>query len=143
MQGQIWILGTVCGIAWWGLSLLLGAKAYGVLGSYPLTGAVSGVVTGIAIALLSMPVYRLLSRRALLWYSPFSVYLAIAFYGLVVFTIRVVLDDFHPDQIRWAVGVQSILGMWWGVTFLAPVALVVHLAAYGNHRVLRRMLIAG
>lgn len=141
MQGHVWILGTVCGLAWWAISLLLGAKAYGILGAHPvITGAAAGALTGLAIAALSTPVYRFLSSRALLWYSPVSVYLSIAVYGSVVYLIRCVVNDFHPDQIRSAVGFQSVLGMWWGVTFLAPVAILVHLIAYANHRLLRRLV---
>jgi hypothetical protein len=29
--------------------------------------------------------------------------------------------------------------MWWGVTFAGPVAIPVHLIAYANHRLLRRL----
>ncbi len=142
MRASVWILGAICGIAWWGISLLLGAKAYGILGRSLLTGAVSGALTGVAMAALSLPIYRFLSARALFWYSPLSVYLSIAFYGLGVFGIRSLVNDFHPDQSPWAVGLQSILGMWWGITFLAPIAILVHLIAYANHRALRRILAA-
>ena len=63
--------------------------------------------------------------RNLYWYSPLRVYAAIAIYGLVVFALRYFMGDFDPGQKRWAVGLQSILGMWWGVTVLLPLALVV------------------
>lgn len=140
VRSLVWVLGALCGIAWWAISLLLGAEAYGVLGTYPVTGAIAGACAGIAITALSIPVYRAPSPWALLWYSPPSVYAAIAFYGTFVFAIRSILNDFHPDQIRWAVGVQSVIGMWWGVTMLIPVFITVHLLAYANHRVLRNAL---
>ena len=133
-------VGAACGLLWWGVSLLLGARAYGVLGTHPWIGSIAGACTGILVAGLSGTLYRHGSATALFWYSPLSVYLAVAIYGLLAFAIRVLLGDFHPDQIRWAVGVQSILGMWWGITFLLPVAVAVQLLAYLNHRLLRRMV---
>jgi hypothetical protein len=137
VRSLVWVLGGLCGIAWWAISLLLGAKAYGVLGTYPVTGAIAGACAGVAMTALSIPVYRAPSPRALLWYSPLSVYAAIALYGALVFAIRSILNDFHPDQIRWAVGAQSVIGMWWGVTMLLPLFITVHLLAYANHRLLR------
>jgi hypothetical protein len=83
--------------------------------------------------------YRRASPRSLYWYSPLSVYAAIAIYGLVVFALRYLIGDFAAQK-RWAVGLQSILGMWWGVTVLVPLALTVQILAYLNHRVLRRIL---
>ncbi len=50
------------------------------------------------------------------------------------------VDDFDPSQARWAVGLQSVLGMWWGITVLVPLALAVQVLAYATHRVLRRIL---
>lgn len=132
------ILGAGCGVMWWVISMLAGANAYGILGTYRVVGAVAGAITGMAIAALSKPVYRLRSPRALLWYSPLSVYVAIAIYGAVVFVIRWWMRDFQPQQIPWAVGLESIEGMWWGVTFFVPVAIPVHLIAYANHRLIRR-----
>jgi hypothetical protein len=120
----------------------MGAKAYGVLGTHVWTGALAGTLTGIVMTVISAPIYRLASSRALFWYSPLSVYVATALYGAVVFLIRWAMNDFHLNQIPWAVGVQSVLGMWWGITLLAPVALAAHLIAYLNHRVLRRILAA-
>jgi len=140
MRSFVWVLGALCGIVWWAISLLLGAKAYGVLGTFPVTGAIAGACAGVAMTALSIPVYRLPSPGALLWYSPLSVYAAIALYGALVFAIRSVLNDFHPDQIRWAVGAQSVIGMWWGVTMLLPMFFTVHLLAYANHRLLRNAL---
>src|SRR5262245_40970049 len=133
MQTLVWIVGVASGIAWWMISRLFGASEYGILGSHPWTGAVSGAVTGLLMTTLSIPVYRFSSPRALLLYSPLSVYLAIACYGLLEFAIRWFLSDFRPDQIPWAVGMESILGMWWGITFLLMVAIPVHLFAYLNH----------
>jgi len=136
----ICILGASCGLVWWLISLVMGAKAYGILGTHIWTGAIAGASTGILMTAISAPIYRRASPRALLWYSPLSVYVATGLYGAVVFLIRWLMSDFHPDQIPWAVGVQSVLGMWWGITLLAPVALGAHLIAYLNHRVLRRIL---
>jgi hypothetical protein len=134
-----WILGAACGVVWWVISMMAGATAYGILGTYPVVGAVAGAITGVAIAAISKPVYRLPSPRALLWYSPLSVYVAIAIYGAIVFVIRWWMRDFQPQQTPWAVGLESIEGMWWGVTFAGPVAIPVHLIAYANHRLLRRL----
>ena len=139
----VWIAGAACGVAWWAISALLGAASYGVLGTHALTGVIAGAFTGIVMAALSVPVYRRVSPRGLLWYSPFSVYLAIAVYGVFIFLIRSIANDFHPEQIRWAVGVESVLGMWWGVTLLAPIAILVQLLAYGSHRLLRSIVVAG
>jgi len=105
-----------------------------------MVGVISGACTGIIVAGISRAFYRRSSVRGLTWYSPLSVYVAIAIYVAIVFVLRVELNDFHPNQIRWAVGLQSVIGMWWGVTFLLPVALLVHVLAYGNHRLLRRMV---
>ena len=138
IRNSLWILGAACGVVWWVISMMAGAKAYGILGTYPVVGAAAGAITGVAIAALSKPVYRLPSPRALLWYSPLSVYVAIAIYGAIVFVIRWWMRDFQPQQIPWAVGLESIEGMWWGVTFAGPVAIPVHLIAYANHRLLRR-----
>jgi hypothetical protein len=136
------IAGVISGIAWWAISLALGANAFGILGAYPLTGVVSAVCTGLAVTALSIPVYRRVSPRGLLWFSPLSVYVAIAIYGLVVFVIRSLLNDYHPNQIRWADGLQSVTGMWWGITFLLPFAIPVQLLAYANHWLLRSITLA-
>lgn len=119
---------------------MLGAERFGVVGTYGWTGAVAGVCTGIVVAAISTAFYRRSSLRHLLWYSPLSVYLAVAIYGLVVFAIRLMLNDFKPGQIRWAVGAEAVLGMWWGITMLLPVAILVHLLAYANHRLLRSVV---
>ena len=132
------IVGACCGAAWWAISIVAGANSYGILGSYPIIGLPAGAITGIAITALSTPFYRLPSR-ALLWYSPLSVYVAIAIYGAILFVIRWVMNDFRPDQIPWAVGVESVLGMWWGMTFAWPVGIPVHLIAYTNHKLLRKL----
>jgi len=50
------------------------------------------------------------------------------------------VDDFDPSQARWAVGLQPVLGMWWGITVLVPLALAVQVLAYATHPVLRRIL---
>jgi hypothetical protein len=136
------VAGALCGILWWGVSWLLGAKAYGIWGTHASTGLLAGIATGIVTAALSAPIYRRLSVKSLYWYSPLSVYLSIAMYGLVIFVLRILLDDFHPNQIPWAVGLQSIVGMWWGITMILPFAVAVQALAYLNHRVLRRILVA-
>ncbi|HET9252499.1 MAG TPA: hypothetical protein VFP58_10330 [Candidatus Eisenbacteria bacterium] len=136
---KVALTGALSGVVWWAVSLMLGAAGYGIVGSVPAAGIVAGLATGLVMAGLSTPLYRRFSARHLLWYSPVSVYLAIAVYGGILFGFRLMMNDFHPDQIRWAVGVQSMIGMWWGVTFLLPVALVVHPLAYGNHWLLRRI----
>jgi hypothetical protein len=141
MRALMWILGGAFGLVWWLISLALGAKSYGILGTSPLAGPVSGVGTGLVMTALSIPVYRLGSRRALLWYSPLSVYLAIAVYGAFILVIRWLTADFHPDQLPFQVGLQSVLGMWWGTTFLLQIAIPVHLIAYGTHRMLRSALL--
>jgi hypothetical protein len=137
----VWMIGAICGVGWWAVSLFLGAKAYGIVGTYPLTGAVSGVFTGAALAALSIPVYRRASTRPLALYSAVSVYLAILIYGASIFLLRSLENDFATGQIPWAVGWQSVLGMWWGVTFFAPIAIAVHVLAYANHRVLRSLIV--
>ena len=103
---------------------------------------IAGIVTGIVVTAVSTPVYRRISPRGLYWYSPLSVYGAIAIYGLVVLALRHLVADFASGQKPWAVGLQSILGMWWGVTVLVPITLTVQVLAYVNHRVLRRILTA-
>jgi uncharacterized membrane protein YeaQ/YmgE (transglycosylase-associated protein family) len=136
------VAGALCGILWWGVSSLLGAKAYGIWGTHASTGLLAGIATGIVTAALSAPIYRRLSVKSLYWYSPLSVYLSVAMYGLVIFVLRILLDDFHPNQIPWAVGLQSIFGMWWGITMILPFAVAVQALAYLNHRVLRKILVA-
>ncbi len=137
------VAGAVCGFLWWGVSWTLGAKAYGIWGTHALTGFLAGIITGVVMVAISAPVYRGLSKRSLYWYSPLSVYLSIAIYGLVIFVLRYMVDDFHSNQNRWAVGMQSILGMWWGITIILPYAMAVHGLAYVNHRVLRKILVGG
>src|SRR5262245_6981802 len=107
MWARVLVLGAASGMAWWALSLLLGGRAYGILGSRPATGAIAGACTGLVLATISAAVYRLPARRTLLWYSPLSVYLAIGLYGLVVYAIRWSTQDFLPGQRPWAVGLQS------------------------------------
>jgi len=136
------VAGALFGLLWYALSLLLGAKAYGVLGSHYWVGPIAGVCTGVAMAAISTAFYRRSTTRHLYWYSPMSVYLSVAIYGVVVGLLRLALNDFHPNQIRWAVIVQSIAGMWWGITFLLQVAVVVQVLAYANHRLLRRLVAA-
>lgn len=133
----VWVVGALCGIAWWAISLPLGAKAYGILGTHAWTGPLCGTCTGVVAAEISARFYRRSSLRSLLWYSPLSVYLAIAVYGALIFLVRTLFNDFDARQIPWAVGLQSILGMWWGITFLAPIAVAVQLLAYANHQLLR------
>src|SRR5262249_36539998 len=94
----------------------------------------------VAMTALSSPVYRFASTRALLWYSPLSVYLTVALYGSLAFAMRCLGRDFDPHQIAWAAGLQSILGMWWGITVLATVWIPVQLLAYPTRRVLRPFL---
>jgi hypothetical protein len=141
MRGVVTLLaGAFCGVLWWAVSWALGAQAYGLWGRSAATGLLAAVVTGITITAISTPLYRRVSARALYWYSPLSVYTAIAIYGLAIFVLRHFIDDFHTNQIRWAVGLQSVLGMWWGVTMLLPLTVAVQVLAYVNHRVLRRIL---
>jgi hypothetical protein len=135
------LLGAVCGIAWWGVFVALGGRSYGIAGTHPVTGGIASIITGVVIACVSLPAYRLPVRQ-LLWYSPLSVYLAIGCSGLLIHALRVALSDFHPGEVPWKVGLQSILGMWWGVTFLLPVPVVVHVCAYANHWILRRLLMS-
>jgi hypothetical protein len=132
-------LGAISGLLWWGVSLVFGARSYGIVGTHPSTGVLAGVGVGLAVAVLSIPIYRRLSARHILWWSPVSVYIAIAAYGALLFAIRLARQDFVPGATPWAVGAESVFGMWWGVTFSTPVALPVHLLAYGNHRLLRRI----
>jgi len=139
----VWIAGATCGVVWWAISTALGATSYGVLGTHALTGVMAGACAGILMATLSVAVYRRVSLRGLLLYSAVSAYLAIAVYGVFIFLIRSATNDFRTGQIPWAVGMQSVLGMWWGITLLAPIAMLVQLLAYGNHRLLRRSFIAG
>ncbi len=140
MNGAVGLLaGAFFGVLWWGVSWALGAQAFGIWGR-SVTGLLAAIVTGILITAISIPTYRCASARALYWYSPLSVYAAILIYGLAIFVLRHLLDDFAANQARWAVGLQSILGMWWGITVLVPLALAVQVLAYVNHRVLRRIL---
>jgi hypothetical protein len=134
------LAGALVGVLWWGVSWTLGAQAYGVWGTHAATGLLAGIVTGIAMTAMSAPMYRRVSVRGLYWYSPLSVYVSISIYGLVILLLRHLVDDFDPRQARWAVGLQSILGMWWGITVLVPLALAVQVLAYATHRVLRRIL---
>ena len=136
------LAGALFGVVWWGLSWTAGARAYGVWGTHTTTGLLAGIVTGIVMTAISIPLYRRLSVRALYWYSPLSVYAAILIYGLAIFVVRHLIDDFDANQARGAVGLQSIFGMWWGTTVLLPLALTVQVLAYVNHRVLRRILAA-
>jgi hypothetical protein len=46
------------------------------------------------ITAISIPMYRRASARALYWYSPLSVYAAISIYGLAIFVLRHLIDDF-------------------------------------------------
>ena len=138
-SGASLFVGALGGICWWAVSLVLGARSFGVLGTNPMVGVISGACTGIIVASISRAFYRRSSVKALTWYSPLTVYVAIVIYGTIVFVLRVGLDDFPSGQIQWAVGLQSVLGMLWGVTFFLPVAVLVHALAYGNHRLFRRM----
>ena len=140
---KLWIAGASSGIVWWLVSKALGAEAYGVLGKHEVTGFVAGTCTGCLMAAISAPVYRRLSNRSLIWYSALSVYVAVLLYGTIALIMRVILNDFHPDQGRWEVGMESVLGMWWGVSILLPIAIVVQLLAYANHRCLKWMCCGG
>lgn len=135
------VAGVFFGILWWGVSWMLGANAYGIWGTHPSTGLLAGIATGAVITAISAPVYRTLSLKNLYWYSPLSVYASIAIYGFVIFVLRSGIDDFESGQIPWAVGLQSILGMWWGITVLLPFGAAVHGLAYLSHRILRRIVI--
>jgi len=141
MNGAVMLLaGAFFGVLWWGVSWALGDQAFGMWGRSAVTGLLAAIVTGILITAVSIPTYRRASARALYWYSPLSVYAAILIYGLAIFVLPHLIDDFAANQARWAVGLQSILGMWWGITVLVPLALAVQVLAYVNHRVLRRIL---
>ena len=135
------LLGATCGVAWWGVFVALGGRSYGIAGTHPVTGGIASIVTGVAIACASLPAYRL-PVRALLWYSPLTVYLATGLSGMLIHALRVAMSDFQPGQVPWKVGLQSILGMWWGVTFLLPIPILVHVGAYANHRLLRGVLMS-
>jgi hypothetical protein len=139
-RSLVLVAGVICGILWWGVSWLLGASAYGIWGTHYATGLIAGIATGVITTAVSTRVYQRLSVRNLYWFSPLSVYGAIAIYGLLIFMLRSLIADFKPNQIPWAVGLQGIFGMWWGVTILLPLGLGVHALAYLNHRVLRRIL---
>ena len=135
------LAGAACGVGWWAVSLALGAESYGILGRHAFVGVIAGALTGLTVAAVSERVYRRFSRVSLYWYSPLSVYLSVALYGLLVFLQRLALNDYHPDQILWAVAVQSVVGMWWGITMLLHIAVGVHLLAFANHRLLRRLVV--
>ncbi len=142
METQVFLSGAICGAGWWIVSWILGAGANVIWGSHALTGLVAGVATGIVTTAISLPIYRGLSSNSLYWYAPLSVYFTVAIYGLAIFAVRELIGDFDRNQIRWAVGVQSIVGMWWAITILVPYALLVHALALVNHRILRRLLTA-
>jgi hypothetical protein len=140
-RALVLVAGVLCGILWWGVSWLLGASAYGIWGTYRTTGLIAGIATGVITATVSALAYRRLSVKSLYWYSPLSVYGAVAIYGLVIFILRSLIADFESNQIPWAVGLQGIFGMWWGITILLPLGLGVQALAYLNHRILRRILL--
>jgi hypothetical protein len=96
-----------------------------------------GLLVGVFCGIFWWAVSWAFGARA---YGIWGSYAAIAIYGLVVFALRYLIGDFAAGQKRWAVGLQSILGMWWGVTVLVPLALTIQILAYLNHRVLRRIL---
>jgi hypothetical protein len=137
------VAGVLSGILWWSVSGLAGGGAFGIWGTHHSTGIIAGIATGVLTAAVSVLAYRRLPVKSLYWYSPLSVYGAVAIYGLVIFLLRSLLADFETNQIPWAVGLQGIFGMWYGITMLLPLALGVHALAYLNHRVLRRILLAG
>jgi hypothetical protein len=136
---KVWTAGLISGVAWWGVSLLLGAEAYGIVGSRSPAGILAGAGTGLAITALSLPIYRRKTLRHLLWLSPLGVYLAVALYGGLIGLLRSGFGEYHPDQSAWETGVGNVLGMWWGITVVPTVGLPVHGLAYVNHRLLRRM----
>jgi len=104
MRGVVTLLaGAFCGVLWWAVSWALGAQAYGIWGRSAATGLLAAVVTGIAITAISTPLYRRASAQALYWYSPLSVYTAIAIYGLAIFLFRHFIDDFR-DVLRGSIG---------------------------------------
>jgi hypothetical protein len=118
------LVGVLCGISGGRSRGRSAPERMGSGASYAATGLIAGIVTGIAITAVSTPMYRRASPLSLYWYSPLSVYAAIAIYGLVVLALRYLIGDFAAGQKRWAVGLQSILGMCWGVTVLVPLALI-------------------
>ena len=71
-----------------------------------------------------------------------QILLAGAICGTLWWLVSWCFGDFHRDQIHWAVGIQLIVGMWWGITTLLPYAAVVQLLAHVSHRILRRLLTA-
>jgi hypothetical protein len=137
---NVTIFGAVSGVIGWLISVFIGAESHGI-GSYGIVGTVAGILTGILITKISLPVYRKPAKH-LYWHSPLSVYLAIGFYGVFIFACRLLINDFQSNQIRWAVGLQSIFGMWWGITILVPLGIVVHAVAYFNHKMMRKLLVA-
>jgi len=133
------VAGALLGILWWGVSWTLGAKAYGIWGAHLSTGLLAGMITGVIMAAVSIPLYRRQPAKGLYWYSPLSVYFSIAVYGIAIFLLRSFVGDFNPSQNHWAVAVQPVLGMWWGITMLLPLAIAVQVLAYLSHRALRKI----
>lgn len=134
------LAGALFGVLWWGVSWTLGAQAYGVWGTHATTGLLAGIVTGIAMTAISTLMYRKISVRGLYWYSPLSVYVSVSIYGLVIFLLRHLVDDFDPSQGSLGRGAAVGAGNVVGITVLVPLALAVQVLAYATHRVLRRIL---
>jgi len=141
-KSKFFVLAIISGVLWWLLSLLMGAKGMGILGSHWIVGLAAGVITGTAVTAISVPVYKRLSPKHLYWYSPLSVYVAVAVYVMAVSICRLVVGDFRPNEIPWAAGLQTILGMLWGITFSSLHLVVLQGLAYLNHRALRKILSA-
>jgi hypothetical protein len=138
VRPKILMLGAVSGAVWFGLSLLLIPNTYKqeILGAYPLVAVLSALATGILVMLISLAIYRRSSRN-LLWYSPLSVYLAVTLYGTFIFLGKALTSAYPADTKLSARLYESVGVMWWGITFIFHVAVIVHVLAYINHRALR------
>lgn len=95
------------------------------------TALLSGATTGVVVGLISLPVYRSLSGRHLIWLAPISLYLAIAvFSGLVC-------AFFPPKGSRGFL--QLTFGAWWALTLWFTLWPLFALA-FANHAWLRSFL---
>ena len=111
--------------------------------------ALAGVLTGVLISFLSLPLYRRLSARHLLWWSPLSLYLAIAVFACILFTLRISILGPKETGKSWSPGtgwvthkeswpamVEDVIAMWYGVTVM-PWFIVLIPLSWSNHRVMK------
>jgi len=124
-------------------SLLAGAL-WGVIG-LALAGQVlgapvwGGVVAAPAIGLGAATMFRGFRSRppgARIALALISLYLGAGLFALAAG----IVDAMHPvpDRIAWAVVVQAVLGVWWGITFTGYLPLLWPLA-YLTHALLGRV----